>query len=224
MDKSEVLHSLYYIVDNSVLRNMVIHDSTPETAKMKSRGKRSDARFWAGLVLLAAALMLAVPAALTAFDADTDPSAEPVYADVGAAGSGVNEAKIGDTEYATLTEAIEKAKPGETVTLHKDITLDKRIVIDKNITLHGQPDKGHHKITITGVPEMTYGDDHQAANERAILFRCGGTVEYLNIDAPNIKYPPVLQKQQRTQRCHNLRRQHPPRQRSGHRTERLLQC
>ena len=64
---------------------------------------------------------------------------------INASAANGNVAKIGDTEYATLQAAIDAAKPGDTVTLLKDVTLgtyvqgksDAAITINKAITLDG---------------------------------------------------------------------------------------
>ena len=45
--------------------------------------------------------------------------------------TGENEAKIGDTEYATLQEALEHVQAGETVTLLKDVTTNN---VTQNLT------------------------------------------------------------------------------------------
>ena len=61
---------------------------------------------------------------------------------------GGNEAKIGETEYATLGEAIDASKDGDTITILRDLTLtatNKEIY--KNITLDGGESK--YKITAT---------------------------------------------------------------------------
>lgn len=46
-----------------------------------------------------------------------------------------NEAKIGETEYATLAEAIAAAQANDTIVLQKNVTLNSQIVINKAITL-----------------------------------------------------------------------------------------
>ena len=61
---------------------------------------------------------------------------------------GGNEAKIGETEYATLGEAIDASKDGDTITILRDLTLtttNKEIY--KNITIDGGESK--YKITAT---------------------------------------------------------------------------
>ena len=47
-------------------------------------------------------------------------------------------AKIGDTEYASLTEAVAAAEAGATVTLQSDVALDAPLVTDKDLTIDGQ--------------------------------------------------------------------------------------
>ena len=71
----------------------------------------------------------------------------PAFAEEG------NEAKIGDTEYATLGEAIEKSNDGDTITLLRNLTLtatNKEIY--KNITIDG----GNAKYTITASDAYTF--------------------------------------------------------------------
>ena len=54
-----------------------------------------------------------------------------------------NEASIGETQYATLADAVGKAKDGDTVTLLKDVTVSDTITIGKLITING----GNNTIT-----------------------------------------------------------------------------
>ena len=54
---------------------------------------------------------------------------------IAARDSSNSEAKIGDTCYATLSDAISVANDGDTVTLLKDVTVSTRIKVEKNITL-----------------------------------------------------------------------------------------
>lgn len=71
----------------------------------------------------------------------------PAFAEEG------NEAKIGETEYATLGEAIEKSSDGDTITLLRNLTLtatNKEIY--KNITIDG----GDAKYTITASDAYTF--------------------------------------------------------------------
>ena len=54
--------------------------------------------------------------------------------------TGENEAKIGDTEYATLQEALEHVQAGETVTLLKDVTTNnvtQKLTTDMTLDLGG---------------------------------------------------------------------------------------
>ena len=46
-------------------------------------------------------------------------------------------AKIGDTPYATLADAIEKATAGDEIVLLKDVEVTARVVIEKSITIDG---------------------------------------------------------------------------------------
>lgn len=55
---------------------------------------------------------------------------------VDADGTTTNVAKIGDTEYPTLAEAVDVATDGVTITLLSNITVDKRIDVDKNVTFN----------------------------------------------------------------------------------------
>lgn len=63
-------------------------------------------------------------------------------------------AKIGDTEYETLTEAIAAAKAGDTVVLQKDVTIGGYQEIRKAITV----DLGGNKLTSTGSGFDVYAD------------------------------------------------------------------
>lgn len=51
---------------------------------------------------------------------------------------GTNEAKIGDTEYATFAAALTAAMDGETITLLRDVTIDNIIYLKKNVVIDGQ--------------------------------------------------------------------------------------
>ena len=46
-----------------------------------------------------------------------------------------NVAKVGNTEYATLEEAVGAAKDGDTVTLLTAASINKALTVEKNITL-----------------------------------------------------------------------------------------
>ena len=64
-----------------------------------------------------------------------------------------NEARIGETEYATLGEAIDASKDGDTITILRDLTLtatNKEIY--KNITIDG----GESRYTITAAGGYTF--------------------------------------------------------------------
>lgn len=63
-------------------------------------------------------------------------------------------AKIGDTEYETLAEAIAAAKAGDTVVLQKDVTIDDYQEIHTAITV----DLGGNKLTSTGGGFDVYAD------------------------------------------------------------------
>lgn len=63
-------------------------------------------------------------------------------------------AKIGDTEYETLAEAIAAAKAGDTVVLQKDVTIGGYQEIRKAITV----DLGGNKLTSTGGGFDVYAD------------------------------------------------------------------
>lgn len=63
-------------------------------------------------------------------------------------------AKIGDTEYETLAEAIAAAKAGDTVVLQKDVTIGDYQEIRKAITV----DLGGNKLTSTGGGFDVYAD------------------------------------------------------------------
>lgn len=64
-------------------------------------------------------------------------------------------AKIGETTYLSIADAIEKAEAGDTVVLLKDIELSSGIVVaeDKNFTL----DLNNHSITVAGTAITNYG-------------------------------------------------------------------
>lgn len=80
-------------------------------------------------------------------------------------------AKVGNVEYATLAEAVEAAKDGETVTLLKDAELTETLNINKAITLDG----ANHIIT---------GDS--SAKESLIKVQTDGDFTLTNcIFAPN---------------------------------------
>ena len=49
--------------------------------------------------------------------------------------AGENEAKIGDTEYATLAQAIEKASENDVITVLKDVEIADTVIVNKSVTL-----------------------------------------------------------------------------------------
>lgn len=63
-------------------------------------------------------------------------------------------AKIGDTEYETLAEAVAAAKAGDTIVLQKDVTIDAYQEIHTAITV----DLGGNKLTSTGGGFDVYAD------------------------------------------------------------------
>ena len=76
---------------------------------------------------------------------------------------GGNEAKIGETEYATLGEAIDASKDGDTITILRDLTLtaiNKEIY--KNITIDGGESK--YKITASGGYTFQFCDSFTLKN------------------------------------------------------------
>ena len=81
----------------------------------------------------------------------------PVFADESTNG---NAAKIGETEYETLTAAVAAVKDGETVTMLKNVTESVEIAADKNITidLNGKTltnTDGKHTIENNGTLTVT---------------------------------------------------------------------
>ena len=58
-------------------------------------------------------------------------------------------AKIGETYYGSLKDAVEKATPGDEINLLKDVTLTETLEINKMITIDGKKsdDTGNYKIT-----------------------------------------------------------------------------
>ena len=76
---------------------------------------------------------------------------------------GGNEARIGETEYATLGEAIDASKDGDTITILRDLTLtaiNKEIY--KNITIDGGESK--YKITASGGYTFQFCDSFTLKN------------------------------------------------------------
>ncbi len=64
------------------------------------------------------------------------------------------EAKVGTAVYETLGEAIEKAKPGDTITLLTDVAVDKQLELVEKVTL----DLGKRTITASDSFTPTTGD------------------------------------------------------------------
>lgn len=141
------------------------------------------------------------------------------YSDEGQANAGVTTpvvAKIGNTGYTTLQEAINKAKSGDVITLQDDLTLnDEGLRFDgpkvstpaewKDITLDAAKhsltlnDKGIYaaycKVTITNCPELTVkagtnpgNTDGETSNISAVLF-CPGTLVLNECKTVNITNP-----------------------------------
>lgn len=81
---------------------------------------------------------------------------------------------IGDKQYASLAEAVEAAKSGETVTLLSDIDLDEQIATGKAITIDGQG-----KYTIKATTKLVN------TNGKAGMFyrttSAQGTLTFLNV-------------------------------------------
>ena len=83
----------------------------------------------------------------------------PAFADESTSG---NAAKIGETEYETLTAAVAAVKDGETVTMLKDVTESVEIAADKNIILDLNGKKltnSDSKHTITNNGTLTVIDN-----------------------------------------------------------------
>ena len=75
-----------------------------------------------------------------------------------------NEAKIGETEYATLGEAIDASKDGDTITLLRDLTMtiDKKAYIYKDITIDGG--EAMYKISAAGYYTFQFCDSFTLKN------------------------------------------------------------
>ena len=83
------------------------------------------------------------------------------------------EARVGDTYYATLVDALAKVEAGETITLLHDINSSEIITIDKEITLDGNgktlTSTAGRAINVSGVAEATIKNlTINASGERAI--------------------------------------------------------
>ena len=104
--------------------------------------------------------------------ASTDASGNTTY---GVEKAATAVAKIGDKEYATLADAIDAAKTGDTVTLLADTTED--VTIDKNITL----DLGGKTLTNTNAGKATISVSNGATATVKNGSVVGGT-SYYNIE------------------------------------------
>ncbi len=92
-------------------------------------------------------------------------------------------AAIGETGYATLAEAIEAAKSGDTITLKKDVAEDVTIPADADITLntakHTLTNAKEHTITVAYGGKLTVvggGTIDNITNGRTPLYNKGTTV------------------------------------------------
>lgn len=91
-------------------------------------------------------------------------------------------AKVGETEYASLQEAFDNVKTGDTVVLLKDITLTKQVNITK--ALNGLTfDGGGHTITCatTTDPSQSGGSALYFGDPNSSLWCTGITVKNLNM-------------------------------------------
>ena len=59
--------------------------------------------------------------------------------------AGENEAKIGDTEYATLAQAIEKASENDVITVLKDVEIADTVIVNKSVTLTAEDNVTIHR-------------------------------------------------------------------------------
>lgn len=74
---------------------------------------------------------------------------------------GENVAKIGDTEYATLADAVTNATAGQTIELINDVTLTSTVSINKGITINGG---GHSVSSDSASPFTLSGFNTSATN------------------------------------------------------------
>lgn len=96
-----------------------------------------------------------------------------------------NEAKIGNTEYATLKEAFAAAKKGDTVTLLTDITLTEQINVTDQEVLSGITlDGAGHTITCatTDDPSQSGGSALYFGNANAGKWATGVSIKNLNME------------------------------------------
>ena len=111
------------------------------------------------LLLCLAMLMSMVPAAYAAGTEGTDGDNTLTEANGGASEQAVatiDAAKVGETGYATLAEAITAAEDGETVTLLADVIQNTMLTIDKNITLDLNGKKIYNTENIWSDTKQTY--------------------------------------------------------------------
>ena len=96
-----------------------------------------------------------------------------------------NEAKIGNTEYATLKEAFAAAKKGDTITLLTDITLTEQINVTDQEVLSGITlDGAGHTITCatTDDPSQSGGSALYFGNANAGKWATGVSIKNLNME------------------------------------------
>ncbi len=96
-----------------------------------------------------------------------------------------NEAKIGNTEYATLKEAFAAAKKGDTITLLTNITLTEQIdVTDQDILSGITLDGDGHTITCatTDDPSQSGGSALYFGNANAGKWATGVSIKNLNME------------------------------------------
>ncbi len=96
-----------------------------------------------------------------------------------------NEAKIGNTEYATLKEAFAAAKKGDTITLLTDITLTEQIdVTDQDVLSGITLDGDGHTITCatTDDPSQSGGSALYFGNANAGKWATGVSIKNLNME------------------------------------------
>lgn len=96
-----------------------------------------------------------------------------------------NEAKIGNTEYATLKEAFAAAKKGDTITLLTDITLTEQINVTDQEVLSGITlDGDGHTITCatTDDPSQSGGSALYFGNANAGKWATGVSIKNLNME------------------------------------------
>lgn len=96
-----------------------------------------------------------------------------------------NEAKIGNTEYATLKEAFAAAKKGDTITLLTNITLTEQIdVTDQDVLSGITLDGDGHTITCatTDDPSQSGGSALYFGNANAGKWATGVSIKNLNME------------------------------------------